>query len=28
MRFYTIKVPKLVGKILKGILSIWQKKAQ
>ncbi|NLM46882.1 MAG: stage V sporulation protein SpoVM [Firmicutes bacterium] len=25
MRFYTVKVPKFLGKILKGILGIWQK---
>ncbi|MBS4020924.1 MAG: stage V sporulation protein SpoVM [Dethiobacter sp.] len=25
MRFYTVRVPKFLGKILKGILGIWQK---
>ncbi|NLP36752.1 MAG: stage V sporulation protein SpoVM [Firmicutes bacterium] len=25
MRFYTVKVPKFIGKILKGILGIFQK---
>ena len=25
MRFYTVKVPKFIGKILKGILGMWQK---
>ncbi|HHX76846.1 MAG TPA: stage V sporulation protein SpoVM [Firmicutes bacterium] len=25
MRFYTIKVPKFLGSILKGVLNIFQK---
>ncbi|NLM53244.1 MAG: stage V sporulation protein SpoVM [Firmicutes bacterium] len=25
MRFYTVKVPKFIGKILKGILGMLQK---
>jgi len=25
MRFYTVKVPKFIGKILCGILGLWQK---
>ncbi|NLZ92792.1 MAG: stage V sporulation protein M [Firmicutes bacterium] len=25
MRFYTLKVPKFIGKILSGILGLWQK---
>lgn len=25
MRFYSVRVPKFIGRILKGILGIWQK---
>jgi hypothetical protein len=25
MRFYTVRVPKFISKILKGFLGIWQK---
>ncbi|MGI6658122.1 MAG: stage V sporulation protein SpoVM [Dethiobacteraceae bacterium] len=25
MRFYTVKVPKFIGKILSSILGLWQK---
>ncbi|WP_083798735.1 stage V sporulation protein M [Dethiobacter alkaliphilus] len=25
MRFYTVKVPKFIGKILSGFFGIWQK---